>query len=168
MIPIFFAAAAALTPINELPYAPQSLVYQSVGEVQSSGDALEASIGTTLDQFVSLSQAGRYGEAYQLWSDLQFRLFSFGLKLSQTQELSLNDQVKAFIPSEQTTLKESFQKKLSNYPNLLTTFLRNAQAAASLTAQQRLFTESILKEYQGTHPKDSQRISDCFEEFVGI
>lgn len=148
MVPMLFAAMAAVLPIDELPFAPQSLIYQSPQEVEKGVAAFEGSVPSALSDFVRFSQAGKYDQAYERWSDLQFTFFTLHLKLNQTADLTAQEQVKGAVSFQKASSNEAFQKALLSYPDLLPTLLSNAEAAVHLTSQQRLFTKQILEEYQ--------------------
>lgn len=164
MIPLLFAVSAALMPLNELPYAPDSLIYQTQEAVESSIAEFETAVKTAFDSFVSLSANGKYDEAYQQWSDLQFRFISLKLTLYKTVDLSLNKEVKASTPDQQTILEDHFKMQLSSHSGLLNAFVNNAHAAEKLTPQQRLFTENILKDYQTIFPNESAKISTALQQ----
>lgn len=171
MIPALMASAALLQAApNELPSAPQlpyastQLIFQSTDAVQRACAAFEASADTDLNRFVQLSHSGDYTAAYQIWSDLLFRYFSFKLELGQTQGLSLSEAVKASVAPEGERLEKTFQQKLTSHPDLLNTFLQNAEASSSLTPQQRLFTVNILKEYQDMHLQEEPQIAAALQK----
>lgn len=165
MIPALLASAAIVS--QGLPYAPKELIFQSENAIQEASNAFLAKADEDLDRFIGLSQKGNYTEAYQIWSDLLFRYFSFGLELGKTKQLSLNDEVKSFSTKQNESLKNAFQKKLISHPNLLSTLLKNAEAIQHLTPQQRLFTEQILKEYQETHVEEAQKIAEVLRKVSG-
>ena len=131
-----------------LPYAPSSLIFQSSEEVKVACTQFETSADFDVNKFIQYSKKGDYTTAYQSWSDLLFRYFSFQLELGKTEGLSTNKLVKASADNEGEQLKKAFQQKLLSNSELLATFLQNAQAASKLTPQQRLFTRDVLKEYQ--------------------
>lgn len=165
MIPTLIVSAALLS--KELPYAPKELVFQSTEAIQNACKGFLSTTDIDLHRFVELSEQGRYSDAYQIWSDLLFGYFSFGLELSRTGQLSLNEKVKISATEEGQLLKQKFQQKLFTHSGLLSTFLNNAEAAQHLTPQQRLFTEQILKEYQETHAKEAQKIAQVLEKISG-
>jgi endonuclease/exonuclease/phosphatase family metal-dependent hydrolase len=116
---------------------------------------------------VELSQQGNYSRAYQIWSDLLFRYFSFGVELGRTGQLSLSEKVQTSSMEESELLDKEFQQKLFSHPGLFSTFLNNAEATGRLTPQQRLFTEQILKEYQEIHVAEAQKIAGVLDGVLG-
>ncbi|MBS0652882.1 MAG: endonuclease/exonuclease/phosphatase family protein [Verrucomicrobia bacterium] len=164
MIPILFAASAALMPLNELPYAPDSLIYQTQEAVESSVAEFETAAKSALDSFIDLSKSGNFPEAYQQWSDLQFRFISLKLALDKTTDLSLKNEVKDSTPAQKTILEDRFKMQLSSHSGLLDAFVNNAQAAEKLTPQQRLFTENVLKDYLTIFPNESAKISAALQQ----
>lgn len=172
MIPAFTAIATATllssappsTGSQTLPYAPRELIFQSADSVKQACAAFEASAAADLDHFVQLSKQGDYNAAYQTWSDLLFRFFSFQLELGKTLGLSSSEDVKTITRQQQGLLSKAFQQKLSEHPALLATFLNNAKEAVNLTPQQRLFTESILQECQSAYPKKADQIAASLQK----
>lgn len=142
-----------------LPYAPSHLIFQSPGEIKNACVQFEPSADADLDRFIQLSSEGNYTAAYEIWSELLFRYFSFQIEMSQTYHHSSNEQVKDSVNSEKELLEKAFQHKLLVRPDLLNTFLQNAEASAHLTPQHRLFTANILKEYQKIFPNEAPRIA---------
>jgi hypothetical protein len=165
MIPTLIASAALLS--KELPYSPTELIYQSADAIQDARKKLLSTADKDLNRFVELSAQGKYSDAYQIWSDLMVRYFSFGLELGRTGQLSLNEKVKATAIEEDMLVKKEFQQKLSSHSGLLSTFLHNAEAAGHLTPQQRLFTQQILQEYQETHVNEAKKIAEVLQKISG-
>ncbi len=148
-----------------LPYAPSSLIFQSSQEVKVACTQFETSADIAIDHFVQLSKKGDYTAAYQAWSDLLFRYFSFQLELDKTEGLSANNLVKASADKKGEELKKAFQQKLLSSPELLGAFLQNAAAASKLTPQQRLFTRDILKEYQLMNLKKNPKLIKAYKRY---
>ena len=146
MLPATLIGSAAAL-FSSLPFAAEdkNIVFQSVDALKEACTAFEHSIATDLEKFIRLSKEGDYDQAYQTWSDLLFRYFSFRLELSRTLNLSLKDAVKSSTQSQMERLEAVFKTKLQDSA-LFATFLSNAKALEKLTPQQRFFTESILKE----------------------
>jgi len=159
MFPILLAAVVGI-----LPYAPSSLIFQSESAVKAACAQFSDSANADLNQFIKLSQNNEYTAAYQVWSDLLFRYFSSRLEMGKTIELSSSDSVKAAVRSEGESLEAAFQRQLLDYPGLLGAFLHNAEAAAQLTGQQRLFTANILKEYQAMNLKQRPKIAEALQK----
>lgn len=101
-----------------------------------------------LDQFVLLSRGGNYGAAYGVWSGLTFEFLSLCLELG----------------AERVGVAKRFQEQIRLHPELLDIFLHNGEAMQYLTPQERLFTEAILKEYQGIYSERAEKIAEVLEE----
>ncbi len=166
MISLIASAALHTSSLQELPYAPKDLIFQSTEDLQKACNTFLSSADTDLDRFVVSSKNSNYSDAYQIWSDLLFRYFSFKLELGKTKSLSLNEPVKNSVAEEGQRLEKAFQQKLHSRADLLTTFLNNAKASQSLTPQQRLFTEQVLKEYQQTQEKEAKKIADALQNIL--
>ncbi len=142
------ALSTLMVSATVLPYAPTSLIFQSSDEVKIACTQFEVFADADINKFIQLSKEGDYKTAYQIWSDLLFRCYSFQLELGKTEGLSTNKLVQTSADNEGELLKKAFQQKLLSNSELLAVFLQNAEAASKLTPQQRLFTRDILKEYQ--------------------
>ncbi len=99
-----------------------------------------------------------------MWSDLQFRYFSFRLELGQTLQFSASDAIKSLIVSREALLKQNFQQAILTHPGLLKTFLRNA--GAQLSSQQLLFTKKILAEYQDLKKEEAPKIAETLQKLA--
>lgn len=160
---IFTASTASLLSLNELPYAPESLIYQTPNAIESSVAEFDKLAQSALTDFVTLSAEGNYAEAYQNWSDLQFSYVSFDLLLDKTADLSSINEVKTSTPAQQSILKNRFKTLLASHPGLLDALISNAHAAAKLTPQQHFLTENILKNYQRPSSEKTAKISSALQ-----
>ena len=154
MFSALVAVSAAISPA-QLPYATKDLIFQSADAIKEACATFETSASADLDRFVELSNRGEYAKAYQLWSDLQFRFYSFKLELGQTLGRSESEEVKSAVTAQGELLNKTFQKTLLEHPALMATFLHNAKAASRLSPEQRFLTESILKESEKSGVADA-------------
>ena len=166
MIPTLIASAALLS--KELPYSAKDLIFQSTEAIQDARKEFLSKADNDLNRFVELSQRGNYSEAYQIWSDLLFNYFSFGLELGRTGQLSLNEKVKTTAAEEDKLVQKRIPAKtlLPILASFLLFYTTQRQASA-LTPQQRLFTQQILQEYQETHVNEAQKIAGVLQKISG-
>lgn len=132
--------------VQPLPYVAEDLVFKSLKEVKAACTQMGRQVQEGIDQFITLSQKQDYDRAYQIWSDLLFRCWSFRLEMGQTMQYAPEDSVKRGAETARLEWLKNLQQIFASSSKVRDMFIKNAQYAESLSPDQRWLTASVLRE----------------------